>query len=616
MSERTIERHAKKLPALIAILFCVLVIALFATWRALSLAEQQQARARLQLESDALAHQIETHFQHQTDTLVRLAKRWPLHRNRRDLWTNDVEQLLLDYNSFQAIEWLDSHYHMQWIEPLAGNEAVVGFIYHPSHPNYPLLLRTRDSGKPHLSNSFSLAQGGLGLAYYVPQYLQNGEFDGFLLGIFRVEVLLNDLIHHLRSTHLNLRFLENDQLLLSAGASAAQAADWSVSSPVSLGGNDNFKLTIYPTRKLIDNATTHLPEVVTTAGSLVALLLCSSLWLAFRGAQRSRQLSYSNRQLHAEISRRQETEETLKHNQARLKLINDMTDHSHDALFIVGLQPLEIVYLNRTCWQGLGYSEEELRELLKVVPTDVIPDAPQWLADLKNMLHQQGNAIFQKRVIHHDGHTLPLEVSVRHLRRMGRDYLICVGRNNSEQLQMAAHLERLSQQDGLTGLFNRRYFDKTLISEWRRLRREQTPLGLLMLDVDYFKRFNDELGHQAGDDALQQLATALNSCLMREGDCVCRYGGEEFAVILPGADGDHCLQAARRVHDAVAKLDIRHPHTSIESGLLTVSIGAASIVPAPEWSPHDLVRQADLALYRAKTEGRNRSELGDSSSTM
>lgn len=616
MPAPAIERYVKKLPALIVVLCCALAIALFTTWRALHLAEQQQARARLQLESDALAQQIETHFKHQTDSLIRLARRWPLHHAQRDLWNSDAEQLLRDYNSFQAIEWLDRHYRMQWIEPFKGNEAVAGFIYQPSHPNYPVILEARASGQPHLSNSFQLAQGGLGLVYYIPQYLANGEFDGFLLGIFRVEVLLNDLINILPSNHLNLRFMENNQVLFSAGAAELQAADWSVSSQVSLGGNSNFRLTIYPTRHLLNDATTQLPMVVTTAGSLIALLLCSSLWLAFRGAQRSRQLSYSNRQLHAEISRRQETEETLKHNQARLKLINDMTDHSHDALFIIGLRPMEVVYLNRTCWQGLGYSEQELRALIQIAPREVMPDAIKWLTELRSMLHQQGNAIFQKRVVHHDGHTVPLEVSVRHLRRMGRDYLICVGRNNSAQLQMAAHLQQLSHQDGLTGLFNRRYFDKTLISEWRRLRREQIPLGLLMLDVDYFKRFNDELGHQAGDDALQQLATALNSCLMREGDCVCRYGGEEFAVILPGADGDRCLQAARRVHEAVAKLGIRHPHTSVESGLLTVSIGAASLVPAPEWSPHDLIRQADLALYRAKTEGRNRSELSDANTTM
>ncbi len=611
-----IDRHAKKLPALIVVLCCALAIALFVVWRALYLAEQEQARARLQLESDALAHQIEAHFRNQTETLLRLAKRWPLHSSRRDLWNSDVEQLLHDFPSFQAIEWLDRNYRMQWVEPLAGNEAAANLVYQPTHPNYPVLLSSGSSGRPQLSNAFTLAQGGLGLAYYVPLYLKDGEFDGFLIGIFRVEVLLNDLVQHLHTEPMNLRLLENEKMLFSTGATNLPGANWNVGSPVHLGGNNDFRLLIYPSQQLLERTTTSLPALVTGTSTLIAILLCCSLWLAVRGAQRNRLVNESNRRLQAEITRRQKTEETLKQSQAHMRLVNDMTDNSHDALFIISLAPLEIVYLNRTCWQGLGYTEQELRNLVQVSPTDVIPDAAQWLADLRKMLEREGDAIFQRRVMHRDGHSVPLEVSVRHIRRMGRDYLICVGRNNSEQLQIAEQLQRLSHQDGLTGLFNRRHFDDTILREWRRLRREQAPLGLLMLDVDYFKRFNDELGHQAGDDALRQLAAALNRALTREGDCICRYGGEEFAVILPGADASQCLQAAGRVHEAVAKIAIHHPKTSVASGLLTVSIGAASLIPASDKTPDELIRQADLALYQAKTNGRNRTELGDETTTL
>ncbi|MGI3129554.1 diguanylate cyclase [Halopseudomonas pachastrellae] len=598
-------------PRLIFALFGIMAIALYLLWQALLDAEQEQARARLQLEADALAHQIQTRFEQQAATLLRLAERWPQHRANRDLWTENANQLLRDYHNFQAIEWLDASFRMRWIEPLNGNEAAIGLIYPRTHPNYPLLLAARDTGQPRLSNSFELVQGGLGLAYYIPLHRVSGDlrrFDGFLLGIFRVEVLINDLLSELQAADRSLR-LEEQGVALYTSESDYQAAPWSVSSPVTLADNSNFVLVMQPTHQLLASTTTHLPLMVVVSGALAALLLCISLLLTMRGAQRSQQLARSNHQLQAEIKRRQDTEESLKHNQARLKLIHDMTDHSHDALFIIGLDPMEVVYLNRTCWQSLGYSEIELREVLRIAPDDVMPGAIKWLAELRNMIHSQGNAIFQKRIIRRDGRSSPLEVSVRHLRRIGRDYLICVGRDNSEQLQLAARLQQLSHQDGLTGLFNRRYFDKTLVSEWRRLRREQTPLGLLMLDVDHFKRFNDELGHQAGDDALQQVATALNSCLMREGDCVCRYGGEEFAVILPGAGPQQCVQVAERIHDAIATLGIRHPNTTVAEGLLTVSVGAASLLPQPEWSPHDLVRQADTALYRAKAAGRNRSQL-------
>ena len=198
-----------------------------------------------------------------------------------------------------------------------------------------------------------------------------------------------------------------------------------------------------------------------------------------------------------------------------------------------------------------------------------------------------------------------MESSVQHLDRYGRAYLICVGRNNSEQLEVAARLQQLSQQDGLTGLYNRRYFDEVLTREWRRLRRQSGSLGLLMLDVDHFKAFNDSLGHQAGDDALKQLAGAMTSALSREGEAVCRYGGEEFAIILPGADITQCAEVARLLHKAVGELQIAHP--SSRQKRLTVSIGAASLPATEKGRPENLITLADKALYQAKAAGRNQS---------
>lgn len=137
------------------------------------------------------------------------------------------------------------------------------------------------------------------------------------------------------------------------------------------------------------------------------------------------------------------------------------------------------------------------------------------------------------------------------------------------------------------------------------MRRSSEPIGLLMLDVDHFKPFNDRLGHQAGDEALKQLAGALRASLLREGDCACRYGGEEFAVILPGADLAQCERVAAHLHQAVAELKISHPLEGIE--FLTISIGAASLVPDAGKQPSDLIQVADRMLYLAKSSGRNRT---------
>lgn len=601
-------RYPATARAVIGGLFVALLVGILSGWKALHHAEQQQGHARLQLEVDALARLIEARFAHQTETLHRLARRWPYHYEQRTLWRDDAHALLNDFQNFQAIEWLDADYEMRWVEPLAGNESAVDFLYTPAHPNFRLLETARRSGTPMLSNSFELLQGGTGLAYYVPLYRGDGEaarFDGFLLGVFRVEVLVRDLLAHLPGHQLSVDFYDGDRLLLSRRSADTEDRGWTARAPVRLADNLSFSLVAHPTASLLAITTTALPLMTAIIGLLAALSLCYALWLALINVQRLEALSASNRALQIEFIRRQAIKESLQQNQARLKLILDMTDHSQDALFILGLDPQQLVYMNRTCWAALGYSEEELRSLFSVAPGDVLPDIQNWSGALKELAQRKGSAIFQQQVRHHNGELIPMEVSVKHMERHGRDYLICIGRNNSEQLRTAARLHRLSHQDGLTGLYNRRFFDQALTDQWRKLRRQEHPLGLLMLDVDHFKSYNDTLGHQAGDEALKKLAAALNSHLLRDGDYACRYGGEEFAIILPGADEAQCVKVGQRLHDAVARLELFHP--AAPAGRLTVSIGAASLVPMAEWSPSDLIRLADSALYRAKSEGRNRT---------
>ncbi|MFO7706020.1 MAG: diguanylate cyclase [Halopseudomonas sp.] len=604
------SRHPQVSHAIISLLFVLLIAGILSGWRALLDAEQNQAKAHLQLETDAIAEQLQTRFALQAQALHRLSNRWHLHHADPAIWQLDVQALLADFDNFQAIEWLDSQYRMRWIEPLLGNEQAVDFVYTPAHPNYPLLEQVHDTQTPLLSNSFELRQGGRGLAYYVPLYRradQAQSFDGFLLGIFRVEVLLNDLLPKERNYQLSIDFHERGQLLFSHRPADTLNHSWSVSSPVQLGRNNGFTITAMPTASLLASSTTHLPLLIMIIGLLASVSLCYALWLALLSARRLEALSASNRQLQEEIVRRHSTEQRLQQNQAQLKLLLDMTNYSHDALFIIGLHPQELVYLNRTCWISLGYSEEELRQIVATAPADIMPDAPRWSVQLRELAERGGNAIYQQQVMTRQGTSLPLEISVQHLERYGRGYLICVGRNNSEQLEIAARLQQLSHQDGLTGLYNRRYFDEALNREWRRLRRLSAPLGLLMLDVDQFKPFNDSLGHQAGDDALKQLAKAMSDSLSREGEAVCRYGGEEFAIILPGADIAQCAEIARHLHAAVQALKIAHP--SSPRHWLTVSIGAASLPATERERPERLISLADKALYQAKAAGRNQSVM-------
>jgi diguanylate cyclase (GGDEF)-like protein len=165
-------------------------------------------------------------------------------------------------------------------------------------------------------------------------------------------------------------------------------------------------------------------------------------------------------------------------------------------------------------------------------------------------------------------------------------------------------LESLSNTDALTDLPNRRRFDTTLDAEWRRAGRQGAPLGLAMIDVDHFKRYNDRYGHPTGDECLRTIATALRAGLRGEPDIVCRYGGEEFAAILPGTDELGCLLVAERMRAAVVGL--RRPHDGSDLGLVSVSIGVAAHFSVGAAAVSDLVAAADAALYAAKLNGRNR----------
>lgn len=165
-------------------------------------------------------------------------------------------------------------------------------------------------------------------------------------------------------------------------------------------------------------------------------------------------------------------------------------------------------------------------------------------------------------------------------------------------------LERLATTDALTGLPNRRSFDDALDLAWRVCRREQRPLGLVMIDVDHFKWYNDHYGHQGGDFCLRQVAEAVQAAAHRPSDIRARYGGEEFVLVLPGADPAGCKLVAQRLCDAVYALAL--PHAAAPLGRVSISLGCASVVPGPDQSPAQLVEAADRQLYAAKSAGRNR----------
>lgn len=179
----------------------------------------------------------------------------------------------------------------------------------------------------------------------------------------------------------------------------------------------------------------------------------------------------------------------------------------------------------------------------------------------------------------------------------------------SHQLNAAnKELQRLSTTDGLTGIANRRMFDELSIREWRRCERMKKPLALVMLDIDSFKLFNDQFGHQAGDECLRAVAGQVARAAPRAADLAARYGGEEFVLVLGETDADGARWVAENVRQHVTELGIPH---ATPSRRVTISCGVASVLPKSGFSLETLLRSADRALYQAKMEGRDKVVVGE-----
>ncbi len=293
----------------------------------------------------------------------------------------------------------------------------------------------------------------------------------------------------------------------------------------------------------------------------------------------------------------------------RLREMQAAIEQSPASVLIVDRNK-NIIYVNPQITKSTGYTEEELRgQKTKIFRGDLTPGGV--LTDLWKTIISgspwKGELLYRRK----DGSVFWQSWSIAPVfdDHGVIQHFVGVGEDITEKKKLQSLLQEMSYLDGLTGVANRRRFDDFLKLEWDRASRYAKPLAIIMMDIDFFKLYNDSLGHLAGDDALKRVAQALKSKVLRTTDLLARYGGEEFSCILPDTEIKAATIFAEALRQAVCAMELPHPDSEV-SRYITISIGVACFIPLKD-EPYSLLALADKALYHAKELGRNRVEVMD-----
>ena len=310
-----------------------------------------------------------------------------------------------------------------------------------------------------------------------------------------------------------------------------------------------------------------------------------------------------------DITERKQSERFIRESEERYRTLVHL---SPDAIFIH--DEGKIVFCNEACGRLVQVDHPD--ELLGTNLFDyVLPEAHRkmelLIQRIYNMEYDDIPPFETKLVRRKSGDVIDVEGTCAFVEHNGRKMLQVVLRNVTKRSIEKERLQRLSQLDGLTNIANRRYFDVVLNREVNRARRNKLPIALLLFDIDNFKKYNDMYGHLTGDDCLKRVTEAAGKMLKRPGDLLARFGGEEFAVLLPETDeyGAEIVAEQLRLH--IEKLAIPHPQSDVLP-VVTISVGVSSMTRPTTADIVPFIERADRALYAAKRSGKNRVQVYDS----
>lgn len=304
-----------------------------------------------------------------------------------------------------------------------------------------------------------------------------------------------------------------------------------------------------------------------------------------------------------DVTKRNRLEEELRKNDELYRFI---TENTTDLISYINPNGC-YRYISPSSKCMLDYNQDELigRNLYEYLHPDEVEHVTSLILEADSDLDF---ASFTHRLKLKDNTFIWLETNARTIRGNSQklEGIVAVSRDITERIEKEKNLQEtnvmlrfIANMDGLTGIANRRFFDERLQEEWKRTKRNSLPFSAIMIDIDYFKKYNDYNGHQAGDDCLRRIAKTLKDTLKRPGDFAARYGGEEFVILLPETDDQGAAHVAAMLQANVIKLNI--PYTPEEhKPVVTISIGCATLIPNERLNPEDLIKLADEKLYLSK----------------
>lgn len=267
------------------------------------------------------------------------------------------------------------------------------------------------------------------------------------------------------------------------------------------------------------------------------------------------------------------------------------------------------LYISPSAKRLLGYDAKEIigRKIKDFIHSEDMDSVNLFKERLNNTSEIEP---IRYRFMKKDGSYIWIESTVRSMKGKNgtAEEWITASRDITKQKDIEERLEDMSYIDGLTEIHNRRYFDENILIEWNRAINNSQPISLLIFDIDYFKNYNDTYGHLKGDECLKLVASSINNLFVTSTDFVARYGGEEFALISNNTNEAGAFIIAERVRENIEALNIENINSKVKP-TLTISIGVATILPNPNINFKKLITNADEALYKAKKNGRNRSEM-------